>query len=70
MRKMKQSEKKIIVGFSLSPETVKAIEELRGKENRSSAIPVLNKNTCGRRLNFLILGVTQLVLCILFSLTP
>lgn len=43
MKKMKPSEKKVIVGFSLSPETVKAIEKSRGKEPRSSFVDRMMK---------------------------
>lgn len=47
MRKMEHSEKKIIAAFSLSPDTVEAIEILRGRENRSSFVDRMMKGCLG-----------------------
>jgi hypothetical protein len=42
--------KKVIVGLSLSPETIKAIEEKRRKENRSSFIDTMIKGCLGVKI--------------------
>jgi hypothetical protein len=47
MRKMKPSDKKVVVGFSLSPTALGIMDKEGGKESRSSFVDRLIKK-CGQ----------------------